>query len=81
MLASTGKSTNVVYKEVLCWIFILRTHIVAVHRRGGRDVTLAFSGIINIDIFVLTEGMGKILTDVFETNYCRWFSKDNYSWV
>jgi hypothetical protein len=43
---------NVFYKVVLCWIFTIRTYKMAVPRRRGRDVTLAFSRIINVNIFL-----------------------------
>jgi hypothetical protein len=53
ILVPTGNTSDVVYKEVLCRIFIIRTYHVAFPRRRGRDVTLAFSGIIYVITFYI----------------------------
>jgi hypothetical protein len=37
-LALRGKSTNVVYKEILCWISIITMYNMAVPRRRGKDM-------------------------------------------
>jgi hypothetical protein len=49
-MVPTGNATNSVYKEVLCWVFIIRTHNMAFHTRREEEVDLAFSRIINVKI-------------------------------
>jgi hypothetical protein len=31
--------------------------------------------------YLYSEGMGKILSNIYETNHCRWYCKDKCSWV